>query len=120
MSDEATTLEAPAPKTKPAPRPKAKAAPKAGKAASSPNGKETVRVRALKALKSKGDMTAPQIQETIGLGHGLKPTMDQEVERGHLKLTMSADGHTATYHITAAGVKALEKGTVNPPRGSKE
>lgn len=80
----------------------------------------TVRERALRALKAK-DMTATEVQTAIGLGHGLKPTLDQEVERGHLAFVKSKDENApATYHLTALGRKALEKGDVNPPRAKKE
>ena len=79
--------------------------------------RETVRVRALKALQKHGDMTAKEIQEAIGLGHGLKPTMDQEVERGHLAhAPHKDDSNTLVYRLTASGKKAIENHTVNPSR----
>lgn len=80
--------------------------------------KETVRVRALKALAKK-PMTAAQVQEAIGLGHGLKPTLDQEVERGHLSHAPNEEnGNKTTYKLTAKGAKALKAGTVDPQRGA--
>lgn len=96
----------------------AKAAKKAaGKKAPSGEKKVTVRVRALKALAKK-PMTAAQTAEAIGLGHGLKPTLDQEVERGHLTHAPNEDSNAVTYKLTAKGKAALEKGTVDPPRGA--
>lgn len=95
---------------------------KTAKAKSSPmkgSRGPTVRERALQALKKKGPMTAGQISEAIGLDHNLKPTMDQEVERGHLRNAPSEKGNIAMYELTAAGRKALENGTVNPPRKGK-
>jgi DNA-binding PadR family transcriptional regulator len=80
--------------------------------------KETVRVRALKALAKKGEMTAPEIGAAIGLGHGLKPTMDQEVERGHLKVEVREEKRGLVYIITAKGQAALKNGTVDPPRAA--
>ncbi len=79
----------------------------------------TVRVRALKVLQRK-DMTAAQVQEAIELKHGLKPTLDQEVERKHLKLSApDNESGIATYHLTAAGKEALKKGTVDPKRSQE-
>lgn len=91
-----------------------KTAKKAAKKESTPRG-PSVRFRALKALKGK-DMTASQIADAIGLGHGLKPTMDQEVARGHLTTLPNDDSNAVIYHLTAAGRKALEKNEVDPPR----
>lgn len=97
----------------------AKPAKPAKVAAESTNGeKHTVRVRILEALAESGEeMTASQVQAAIGLGHGLKPTLDQEVERGHALYGPTEDG-TATYKISPAGRKALANGTVNPRRGT--
>lgn len=99
----------------------AKTAKKPAKKANKPSTPRgpSVRERALKALKSK-DLTASEVQAAIGLGHGLKPTLDQEVTRGHLSYAPSKDeSNIAVYHLTAAGKKSLENGTVNPPRESK-
>ena len=93
-----------------------KKAPK-GKSKAKASG-DTVRVRAFKALVPK-DLTAAQVQEAIGLSHSLKPTLDEEVERGHLAYTPNAEaGGRAVYHITAKGKKALKAGTTSPERGS--
>lgn len=100
----------------------------AKKASTKPTStKKSVRVRALEALQAHGKpMNASQIKEAIGLGHGLKPTMDQEVERGHLKaLDLEPDAEkgitSATYYeLTAAGRKAIANGTVDPKRGAAE
>lgn len=77
--------------------------------------KESVRVRALKAIQAnKNGMTATEVKEAIGLGHGLKPTLDQEVERGHLKNAPHKDDkEVAVYVITASGSQALKAGTVD-------
>jgi hypothetical protein len=88
------------------------------KKASTPRG-VSVRERALRAIAKGGTMSASEVQEKIGLGHGLKPTLDQEVERGHLKATLGEEGRGHAYAITAAGKKALENGTVNPKREAK-
>jgi hypothetical protein len=85
------------------------------KAEASTKKSDSVRVRALKALKS-GDMTASEVRDKIGLGHNLKPTLDQEVERGHLTSVEDTDKHSLVYKLTAAGKKALEAGTVDPSR----
>ena len=67
-------------------------------------------MRALKALRGK-DLTAAEVQEAISLGHGLKPTLDQEVEFGRLSYAPFKDEkETAVYRLTAAGKKALEAG----------
>jgi len=93
-------------------QPKAKPAKEKGK---------TVRVRILEALATGKTLTAGEVQKAIGLGHGLKPTMDQEVERGHLETVAPAvEGGPTTYKLTAAGKKALKDGTVDPKRGGKE
>ena len=55
--------------------------------------KESVRTRALKALIKKADLNAAEVKAAIGLGHGLKPTLDQEVERGHAS-AKDVDGTT--------------------------
>ncbi len=87
------------------------------KVAPSKNGqRETVRVRALKALR-KAPLTASEVQAPIGLNHGLKPTLENEVERGNLRHVGGENGKT-TFSITAAGKKAIEKGTVNPARAT--
>ena len=78
--------------------------------------RETVRVRALGAIAKK-NMSAGQVKESIGLSHGLKPTLDGEVERGHLKHGPSEGENGVIYTITATGKKALKDGTVNPVRG---
>ena len=39
---------------------------------------------ALEALAKGKDLTAGEVQAAVGIGHGLKPTLDQEVGRGHL------------------------------------
>ncbi len=81
--------------------------------------KQTVRVRILKALQAK-NLTSLQVQTTIGLNHGLKPTMDQEVVRGHLTTVLNEEEKGAlTYQITNLGRKVLKEGMVNPPRKKK-
>ncbi len=77
--------------------------------------KESVRVRSLKAIQAnKNGLTATEVKVAIGLGHGLKPTLDQEVERGHLKNAPHKDDkEVAVYVITAAGSQALKAGTVD-------
>jgi hypothetical protein len=81
---------------------------------------KTVRVRALEVLGKGKDMTAAEVQAAIKLGHGLKPTLDQEVERGHLTtVTPNEEGGPTTYRITAKGKTALKAGTVDPQRGGK-
>lgn len=106
------------PAKKPARKPAKKAA-KAKKAASAPRG-DSVRVRALKAISKKADgLTAAETQAAIGLEHGLKPTLDQEIERGHLlHAAHPQDKDVATYKISAKGKKALAEGTVDPKRGA--
>ena len=102
------------------PKAKGAAKPKAKAKDSKPRG-PSVRERALALLAKTGkDMTAKEIQEGIKLGHNLKPTMDQEVERGHLRDVEPGEDGCARYSITAAGRKALEKGTVKPPRATAE
>jgi hypothetical protein len=76
--------------------------------------KETVRTRALRAIAKGGDMTASAVQEVIKLGHNLKPTLDQEVERGHL-VAVDQEGRSA-YRVTAVGKKALAANSVDPTR----
>ena len=81
--------------------------------------KKTVRVRALEVLE-KQNMTAVEVQEAVGIGHSLKPTLDQEVKNKHLKYAPHKDDKgTVTYEITAAGRKALKNNTVNPSRKQK-
>lgn len=80
------------------------------------SNKKSVRVRSLEVIAKK-NMTAAQVQAAIGLGHGLKPTLDQEVERGHLKTVLGEEGAATTYSITASGKTALKNGTVDPKRG---
>lgn len=96
----------------------AKTAKKAAKAAKTPKGpkKETVRFRAVKALVKK-NMTATEVAAAVGIQHNLKPTLDQEVERGHLAYANSEEGKAQIYKITAKGKTAVEKGTVDPKRG---
>lgn len=115
-----------APKSESGSKPVKKAAPKAPAKAKATKTKPeskggdrlTVRVRALKALAKGKNLTATEVQTAIGLGHGLKPTLDQEVERGHLAHAANEkEGRAVTYKITAKGLKALENGTVNPVRG---
>jgi len=60
------------------PKPAKKAA-----TAAKPKSK-TVRVRALEAIAKGKDMTAAQVQAAIGLGHGLKPPLNEEVAKGTL------------------------------------
>lgn len=94
----------------------------ATKAVAKSTGKEreTVRVRALKALNKGKKLSATEIAEAIGLGHNLKPTMDEEVERGHLKHGASEEENgPVTYAITEKGKKALINGTVNPKRAAE-
>lgn len=101
-------------------KPAKKAPAKKAKAKETTVKKETVRVKALKALLKKGPMTAGEVQDAIGLGHGLKPTLDQEVERKHLKHSAHKDDKgTTTYEIASAGRKALSDNTANPSRKSK-
>lgn len=71
--------------------------------------RDTVRIRALKALR-KRNMTSTEVQTAIGLGHGLKPTLDQEVELGRLaKAAPEKEGNATTYKLTAKGRAFLEK-----------
>jgi hypothetical protein len=125
----ATRKPTKAPKAKAKAKPASKATKASGKVAkATPKAKGTakprgpsVRERALALLAKAGkDMTAKEIQEGIKLGHNLKPTMDQEVERGHLRDVEPGEDGCARYSITAAGRKALEKGTVKPPRATAE
>jgi len=90
----------------------------------------TVRVRALKAIAKKGELTALKVSQAIGIKHGCKPTLDQEVSRGHLRCKegepkklsngeFSLNPSAHVYEITAAGKKSLEAGTVNPVRATE-
>lgn len=119
MSEVTTTAVAKSVKSaKKAPKSAKKVAKKAAKVSKSRG--ESVRVRALKAL-TKADMTAPEIQAAIGLSHNLKPTMDQEVTRGHLSAAPANDNRgLITYHLTAAGRKAVTNGTVDPERAPRK
>lgn len=93
---------------------KAKAAKKSAPAKAAKAKGESVRVRSLKALAAKGDMSAPEIQKAIGLNRTLKEAMDQEVLRGHLSYAPSkGDSPAVVFHITAKGKKALADGTVD-------
>ena len=118
MAKTTTTKKTVAKKATPKATAKKKAAPKQTVATAKSDGKETVRVRALRALLAK-PMTAPEVKAAIALSHGLKPTLDQEVERGHLRYAAPNEENGVTvYQITAKGKTALKNGTVDPPRGA--
>lgn len=94
----------------------AKAKPKAEKTTAKASKSKTVRHRAVEAIYKRGEMTAAQIAKSVGIEHGLKPTLDQEVERGHLRYGNNEDIRGVVYDITAKGRKAVEAGTVDPKR----
>lgn len=102
---------------------KTKRTPGAPREPSGPRG-EPVRVRALKAIRAAGcPLTAPQIQEAIGLGHSLKPTMDQEVGFTHLRFGPQEEGGPVTYEITDSGrayLDSLEKAPAVAPETKSE
>ena len=86
---------------------------KAGKGEKGPKlpKKDSIRCRILEALSTKGELSASGVKEALELGYGPKPTLDKEVEAGHLSSAVYPDGDKdgpTMYSITDKGKSLLE------------